>query len=511
MTLRPGSVPWLLRHELRLGWRRYRVGSRKLSIGLILGAVAVVAQLAGIGMAALLPATFPTLADQLALLNVILLAATGLMLSQALDVAMAALFERQDLDWLMASPVPLRRVLVVRMLGIAATVAAMWLLILGATANALALMGDAGWLAAYPVVGAMALVVAAAGAALAVGLVARLGLTRARRAVGTVGLVIGGVTFLASQSAALLSPDLKSSLWQALSPPCCGVPSGAGWWPARALMGDPAPLAAVLLAALLVASGAAWALARHFAAGAALDPPRHVAAVDDAGRGLDARRFRRGRFGALLRKELRLLQRTPNLVGQVVFQVVYMVPGAVGLWRDGGQSAALGLATILVFVAGEATRLLISETAGADKAADLAGTAPVRRRAVVGAKMAAAGLGIVALTALPVLVVGTAQPEVVPALLAGLACVTVAGMLLGLWRPIVSRRGDLGGRQAGLGINGVMALVTSVCWTGATWLAMTGSAWAAVPAGVALAVLAGARPTATPYSGSLAQFRKNKT
>ena len=46
MMLRPGSVPWLLRHELRLGWRRYRVGARKWSIGLILGVVAVVAQLA---------------------------------------------------------------------------------------------------------------------------------------------------------------------------------------------------------------------------------------------------------------------------------------------------------------------------------------------------------------------------------------------------------------------------------------------------------------------------------
>ena len=498
MTLRPGSVPWLLRHELRLGWRRYRVGARRWSIGLILGIVAVVAQLAGIGMAVLLPTTFPDLADQLALLTIILLAATGLMLSQALDVAMAALFERQDLDWLMASPVPLRRVLVVRMLGIAATVATMWLLILGATANALALMGQPGWLAAYPVVGALALVVAAAGAALAVGLVARLGLTRARRAVGALGLVIGGVTFLASQSAALLSPELKSSLWQALSPPCCGVPSGPGWWPARALMGDPAPLAAVLLAALAVASGAAWALARHFAAGAALDPPRPSDAARDAGPGLDASRFRRGRFGALLHKEVRLLRRTPNLIGQVVFQLVYAVPGAVGLWRDGGLVAALGLGTISVFVAGEATRLLISGTAGADGAAELAGTAPVRRRAVVAAKMTAAGFGTVALMSLPVMAVGMAHPGLVPALVAGLACVTGGGLLLGLWRPIVSRRGDLGARQAGLGVNGVLALVTSAAWTGATWLAMTGSVWAAAPAGIALAVMIGARPKSDP-------------
>jgi len=416
------------------------------------------------------------------------------MLSQALDVAMAALFERQDLDWLMASPVPLRRVLVVRMLGIAATVATMWLLILGSTANALALMGEPRWLAAYLVVGAMALVIAAAGAAGAVGLVARLGLKRARRAVSALGMVIGGVTFLASQSAALLSPELKASLWQALSPPCCGVPSGAEWWPARAMMGDPAPLAAVLLAAVLMASGAAWALARHFAAGAALDPPRTAGAVREAGPGLDASRFSRGRFGALLHKELRLLRRTPNLIGQVMFQLVYAVPGAVGLWRNGGLTAALGLGTISVFVAGEATRLLISATAGADGAADLAGTAPVLPRAVTAAKMTAAGLGTVALMTLPVLAVGAEDPGLVPALVAGLACVTVGGLLLGLWRPIVSHRGDLGGRQAGLGINGLLALVTSACWTGATWLAMTGTAWAAAPAGVAIAITAAARP-----------------
>jgi ABC-2 type transport system permease protein len=495
MTLRPGSVPWLLRHEARLLWRRSNLAPRKLSAGLLAAGVAAGAQLLGFALAAWLRDGTAALADRLAAANAVLLVMGGLMLSQALDAALATLFERRDLDWLLASPVPLRRVLAARMTVIAASVAVPWLLLLGGVANAMAVAGQPGWLAAYPMVCALALLVAAAGAALAVGVVSVLGLRRARRAVGALGMLAGGVAFLASQSATMLPLSLRATLWRALSPPCCGTPDGLAWWPARALLGDVVPLMAVLLAWLAVAALAARALARRFAAGAILVPPRRgPGAARAARRGVDAGRFRRGTFGTLLRKELRLLRRTPNLLSRVAYQLIYAVPMTAALWRDGGATAALGLGAASVFVAGEAARLLISAAANADEAAELAATAPVPPGAVQRAKMAAAGLGTAAILLLPVLAVAAWRPGLLPALVGGVACVTGSGLLMGVWRPVPARRGDLGASRPRLGGNDWLGLLLSGLWAGAAWLAMDGNALAALPSAVAVAVLAGIRP-----------------
>ena len=495
MIIRPGSVPWLLRYEARLLWRRSNFASRKLSAGVLAAGIVVAAQLAGLGLAAWLRDGTAALADRLAAANAVLLVMGGLMLSQALDAALAALFEQRDLDWLLTSPMPLRRVLAVRMMAIAAAVAVPWLLLLGGVANAMAMAGQPGWLAAYPVVYALALLAAAAGAALAVGLVSVLGLRRARRAVGILGLGVGGVAFLASQSATMLPPALGTALWRALLPSCCGMPDGLAWWPARALLGDAVPLMAVLLLGLAAAALAARALERRFAAGAILAPPRRgPSAARAAGRSMDAGRFRRGTFGTLLRKELRLLRRTPNLLSRAAYQLIYAVPMTAALWRDGGATAALGLGAASVFVAGEAAHLLISAAANADEAAELAATAPVPPGAVQRAKMAAAGLGTAAILLLPVLAVAAWRPGLLPALAGGIACVTGSGLLIGVWRPVPVRRGDLGASRPRLGGNGWLGLLLSGLWAGAAWLAMDGNALAALPSAVAVAVLAGVRP-----------------
>lgn len=504
MTLRPGSAGWLLRHELRLTWRRSGLASRKLSAGALALGLAVVAHFIGLGAASWLVGVLSTPSERLAAASAGLLILGGLLLAQALDTAVAALFERQDLDWLLASPVPLRRVLGTRMLGMAAGVAVPWLLMLGPVANVLAVMDGPGWLAAYPTLCALALLATAVGASAAVGLVSALGLRRARRALGVVSLMFGALIFLASQSGTLLTPALKAALWQALTPPCCGVPDGVAWWPARALLGDAIPLAVIVLLGAAAMAAAAGFLDRHFAAGAALEPPsRRSGALRGAGQGVDAGRFRRGAFGVLLRKEVRLLRRTPTLLGRAAFQLIYAVPVAVTLLRDGAPAAALGLGSVSVFLAGESARLLISAAAGADEAAELAGTAPVPAKAAQRAKMAAAALGTAIIVLMPVLGVALVQPALLPALLGGVAGVTGSGLLLGVWRPAPVRRRDLGARGAGLGATDWLGLLVSSCWSGTTWLAMVGSFWAALPGAAALVLLAclkprGGRPLPTP-------------
>lgn len=496
----PGSIPWLLRHELRMLWRRYDFGTHRVSGAALAVGVAAVAQLVGFGMAVLLRGSTTALADRLALANAVLLVVGGLMLSHAMDAAVAAVFERRDLDWLRASPMPLRRVLLVRMVSLAAVVAGPWLLLLGPVANAMAAGGRPGWLAGYPVLCVLALLATAAGAALAVGLVSALGLRRARRAINALGLLIGGLAFLAAQSAVLLVPGLRAALWRALAPACCGMPSGVAWWPARALLGDAVPLAAVLLLGLGLAASAAGALERRFTTGAALAPPSLAQAPRRPGTPLDARRFRRSTFQALMRKELRLLRRTPNLLSRAAYMMIYALPAAGAAWRSGGDAAVLGLGAVSVFVAGEAARLLICAAVNTDEAAELAGSAPVPPAAVQGAKMAAAGLGAMAIPLLPVLAVAALRPALLPVLAGGVACVIGSGLLMGIWRPVPVRRGDLGAGLPGTGPvgNGLLGSLVNGCWSAAAWLAMGGDARAALPAALALAVLALVRPRAGP-------------
>ncbi len=495
MMLRPGSVGWLLRHELRLTWRRSRLAARWKSAGLLALLLATIAHLIGLGAAVWLLDHAPRLADRLAYANVALLVLGGLILSQALDVAVSALFERRDLDWLLASPVPLRRVLGTRMLGIAAGVAVPWLLMLGPVANVLAVMDGPGWLAAYPALCALSLLAAGAGAGVAVGLVSALGLRRARRTVNVMSLVFGALMFLVSQSGTMLTPALRLAVWDALTPPCCGVPGGAGWWPSRAVLGAPVPLAALVLLGISAAVFAAVALDRRFATGAALDPPsRRPGALRGAGQVVRPGRFHASPFRALLRKEMRLLRRTPTLLSRAAFQLVYAVPVALTLLRDGQPAAALGLGSISVFLAGESARLLGSAAVHGDEAAELAGTAPIPPKAAQHAKMTAAALGTAVIALLPVLGVAFVQPGLLPVLLGGIAGVTGSGLLMGLWRSAPARRRDLGGAGPSLGATDWLGLVVSSCWSGATGLAMVDNYWAAAPGGAALVLLACLRP-----------------
>lgn len=484
----PGSVLWLLRYELLLQWRRW--GRGKALSGALLVAVLLGAQAGGLGAAWMARSAAAGLPDRITLANAALLGAGLLMLSQAFDAALAALFERRDLDWLLASPLPFRRVLAARLLGVAASVAGPCLLLGGAAANGMALLGEPGWLAAYPVLGALALGAASAGTAGAVGLAAGIGLRRARRVLGAVGMVLSGLAFLGSQSAALLPPGLRAAAWEALSPACCGVPSGAGWWPARALLGEPGPLLAVVLLGLGMAGTASWGLERRFTRGAAVAEPSR--APRGAGQGAGGR-FRRGTAGALLRKELRLLRRTPGLLGRAAYPLVYAVPAAAGLWQGSG-AAAFWLGTASVFVAGSVARVLISAAAGADEAAELAASAPVRPGAVRAAKMAVAGLGAVAMMALPVAAASWQQPGLTGPLLGGVVGVVASGLLLGVWRPAPARRTDLGASRAGSTGAALLGAVIDGAWSGAAALTMRGNAWAALPAGLAAVMLACARP-----------------
>jgi ABC-2 type transport system permease protein len=123
MALQPGSLPWLMAHEMRLGWREFR-GKRAVVVGIVALLLAFMALMVvrvsrfrqGLEQFAAAGA-LPDWAIWLAVEMVILLLAVTIL--QSLRAGTNALFDRGDLDLLLTSPVSSKVVFASRLQGIA--------------------------------------------------------------------------------------------------------------------------------------------------------------------------------------------------------------------------------------------------------------------------------------------------------------------------------------------------------------------------------------------------------
>ena len=142
-----------------------------------------------------------------------------LMLSQAISLSVGVFFERGDLDLLLASPIAPRNVFVVRGLGVAVSVVAVYALLLAPVANVGLVTGEAQLLAIYPALCALGLLVTGLGMALTVALVRLLGARRARVAAQVFGAFVGAGFFVALQLGNFISPGRTAAWIVALSLP----------------------------------------------------------------------------------------------------------------------------------------------------------------------------------------------------------------------------------------------------------------------------------------------------
>lgn len=484
IVLRPGSTLWLLRHELRLRWRGVLPGQgarsarhlRLLTIGTLGGGVALVM---GLSIGRDLARGVFSPSDELLASNVVLMFVSLLMLSQALGIAIDELYARGDLEWMMTAPVPVRRMLGVRMLGMVAGITWPWLLVLGPFALGAAISGRLGLLSVFPVLLALGGMVSALGTTVAVYLTSFFGLARTRTAASMLSVLAGTLGFVAGP----IIPAARSMTEQALN--AAGQPEGLAWWPARALLGDHLPLAAAVVAGLGAATLAGRLLEDRFVRGVTGSFPLRV---------------RRSRAPAvrvhnpgwtLLWTELRRLWRMAGLWGRAAQFLPMLLPGAVVIWRGDVAPAALGL--LPVFAAAGLGRLFVTASVSGDEAAELALTAPIPVRWVHRAKLAASALCVGMVLGLPMMVLGMWRPGDVLVVLAGIMAALASALLIGLWHPGTPRRADLGlAGQSLLGRVCGFASMTACC--GATMLALQHSWWSALPAALVLVSLVVARP-----------------
>ena len=247
----PGTLVWLASHELRLGWRDWiammtagrRNRARNLAIALIifagfmhLLAYSMVGRYAGARIG-------PDKATLVVVTGVMLLS-LSLLLSQAMELVTRVFYSRSDLDLILTSPVSPQKIFSVRIGRIAVEVALFAMLLAMPSINVLAVLGGARWLFAYGVVAAMGAVATAFAVALTVALFRTIGAKRTRLIAQIVAAVIGAAFVIGLQIAAIFSYGSLSlaplqSAWLIAHVPNIDSPV---WWPARAMLGDPAAL-----------------------------------------------------------------------------------------------------------------------------------------------------------------------------------------------------------------------------------------------------------------------------
>jgi len=498
----PGTIAWFARHEFRLAWRDWismmtagrRGRGRMLAVALAVFAVfihavafAVVSRFAGIEQP-----------DKTALVVITgsMVLAWSLMLSQAMESVTRAFYARSDLDLLLSSPAATRRIFSVRILTIAVSVMAMSALVAAPFINVLAVEGGVHWLGAY---GAMAAIGAAAAAIAALATTALfelIGAKRTRLVAQIAAAVIGAGFVIALQLAAIVSTGTLSRLALLASEPIVAIAPDAGsvaWWPARAMLGDPAALAAVA-AASLVLLGAAIVLAAPRFAGCAVA----AAGVANAA----TRQRRRAGFRAasplamLRRKEWTLLRRDPWLVSQTLMQLLYLLPPAYLLWRSFGDGSGTVVLLVPVFVmaAGQLAGGLAWLAISGEDAPELIATAPLAPGQVLRAKIEAVMAAIMMVLAPLLLALALVSPFCGAVAAIGVASAAASATTIQISFRAQAKRSQFRRRQMSSRIATFAEAFVSIGCAATAALAASGMwAVAAAPAAITVAILAGAR------------------
>lgn len=494
-----GSTAWLLAHEMRLTWRSTfaRRGGSMRGLIILLVAVALFTAFAGVPLGlALRRFEVPISPFTILIADLALAGIASLMLSQTLSSAAEALYQRGDLDLLFSSPLAPRKTLTVRFLALALNVFLTVALLISPVLAPVALIGHPAWLAVYPVLAATALASAALGLLIAMGLFAVIGPRRTRTIAQVMSALIGAGFFLASQAQSIMGGQRASGAWgraKALAAdPDFRLPPLADW-PLRAMLGEVAPLVALVGGATLLFFAVSTWLGGRFAADAQAASGADSAAAHKPGGRV---KFVGSAFAAVVRKELRLIWRDAALISQVLLRLLYMLPLGFFLVRSAGAQDSIALpggAGGLAFLAGQVSGSLAWIAISAEDAPDLLASAPTSSRVFRWAKLTAAFLPMALLLAPFLGVLVWFSPITGLAATAGCAAAAVSSGLINIWYQKLGKRSDFRRRRGSSWFATLAEAMNAGLIAVATGFLAAGSIWALAPAILALLMLAGLR------------------
>jgi ABC-2 type transport system permease protein len=372
----------------------------------------------------------------------------------------------------------------------------------------LAIFGHWRWLAALPVLAALALSASGIGLALAVGLFTLIGPRRTRAVAQVLAAIIGAAFFLVSQTQTLLGAKGGSMVMRmvsaAASSPNLRLPPLADW-PLRAVLGDPVPLAAMLAIGLTVFLGVAAWLSRRFADNATAAQGADVGQRQAAGATLAT--FAAGAFAATFLKEFRVLRRDIALLAQVLLRTLYLLPATFLVVRNAGAHQVFALpvgAAVVVFLAGQVASSLTWITVSAEEVPELIAAAPASTASVRGAKLLAGLAPLIAMLAVPLAVLVWFSPLAGLAATIGSAAAAMAAGLINVWHPSPGKRSEFRRRRAGSLLTGIGLMLITLTIAGATGLAAVASPFAVAPAALAVGGLLAMRRSPAQIAEKLA-------
>lgn len=359
-------VRLILLNDLRLTWRELRANRTRSAFALALGLV-VFAVVQGASLLVFLNMAEP---PRLAVEGGMWLFLASIMLGIAVHQAIALLYVRSDIDFLLSAPVSPRAILFARLLAIAATAGGGVALILFPLINAAAVAFGLKYLFGYAVAACVAILTSAGGLMTSLLLVRCFGPRRGRIVAQVTGALLGASIYLLTQAPHWLPPAQRARISTVLTELAA---SPLAVLPARAAHGEIPMLGLLGLVSLGSAAIAARALDRSLLRGAqdaVAQPSRSTSARSTA-------RWRPGAVRIAVRKDVRLILRDPLLLTQVLPSIIYILPAAIALVGRLGWSV-MGVTAVLV--AGQFAGLLTRVAADGEECWDLIRMSPALER-----------------------------------------------------------------------------------------------------------------------------------
>jgi ABC-2 type transport system permease protein len=461
MNLSPGSWPWLLRHELRLGWRG--MGGKSIWFlliagGLLWSAFHFAAWFVLFSNKAINVATLQTNGNMLA--GIAFWFMTSIMVSQTMAHAVAALFDRGDL---LSSPLSQRAIFAVRGVGIAIAASLMPIVFILPFAHVGLFSGKPGLMAIYPVIISVALGCASLGMLLTMSLVRWLGARRAKTVAQILAALIGAGFFILTQLSSWISKDKQQQISSWIKTQLFNddwlAEDSLLWWPVRAMSGEILPLITVMLIGL----GGFWLVVnltyRRFITGT---QETVIGGRTPTQNNKTQKPFRTGFVRTLLTKEWKMIARDPQLISQTLLQLLYMLP--LLLIGFGGDGPKWLLVPGLVLLVASLASNLAWITIAAEDAPDLIGSAPISRNRTQWVKAAAAVLPILVLLIPLCLWWLLREPWSAFVLLLCATGAMFSAALVQIWNPRSGKRNDLKSRYQKVGISSLIELLSSFGW-----------------------------------------------
>ena len=491
----PGSILWLLAHEMRIAWRNYRAGRAGKGVRGLISLIVVGVMMLGGGVLAALglrEVEVPINPISISIAALVTLVVFTLMLSQTLSASSEALYERGDLDLLFSSPIGPAKVLFVRCLGVAGGVITIFLLVVTPLLGPSVIWGHPGWIGVFGVLAALALASTAVGLLLAMALFALIGPRRTRTVAQVMAALVGAGFFLVSQARVILGEQKSDSLFAEVTRQAMEGrlhPAPIAGLPLRAMLGEPLPLLALLAGSTGLFALTALALGQRFSDAAVATQGKTAARPARASLGQARRTFAAGPFLATLRKELLLIGRDASLLSQVLLRVLYLIPVALVLSRNAADGTGTALASgagVVAFLAGQVAGSLAWITLSAEETPDLLAVSPAGVRTLRRAKLAAALVPVALFLVLPIAALTWFAPAAGAWTALGAALAAWSSGLINIWHQRPGKRSEFKRRGGASWMATIAEMLVSALMAGATGIAVAGFwSWALIPLGLA--------------------------